>query len=115
MLCFSLSLFAQSFSHDHTGFFFSSENEKKLSSKVSALKADLDLLWAEMEAERQTHQEEEKSPHARVVETKKQRDATFQEAQKNSGAMKNLEAVKKECNGIAGSFCFLLHSNSPFC
>jgi len=28
MSYFSLSLFAQSFSHDHTGFFFSSENEK---------------------------------------------------------------------------------------
>ena len=55
ILCFSLYLFAQSFSHDHTGFFFSSENEKKLSSEVSTLKADLDLLWAEMEAERQTH------------------------------------------------------------
>ena len=44
MSCFSLSLFAQPFSHDHIGFFFSSENEKKLSSEVSALKADLDLL-----------------------------------------------------------------------
>ena len=41
---FSLSLFVQSFSRDHTGFFFSSENKKKLSSKVSALKAELDLL-----------------------------------------------------------------------
>ena len=28
MSCFSLSLFAQSYSHDHTSFFFSSENEK---------------------------------------------------------------------------------------
>ena len=28
ILCFSLYLFAQSFSHDHTGFFFSSKNEK---------------------------------------------------------------------------------------
>ena len=86
-----------------------------MSSEVSALKADLDLLRAEMEAERQTHQEEEKSLCAQVVETEKQRDAAFQEAQKNSEAAKNLEAVKKECNGIAGSFCFLLHSNSPFC
>ena len=72
MPCFSLSsLSAQSFSHDHTGFFFSSENEKKLSSEVSALKADLDLLRAEMEVERQTHQDEEKSLRARVVETEK--------------------------------------------
>ena len=63
--------FAQSFSHDHTGFFFSSENEKKLSSEVSALKADLDLLWAEMEAEHQTHQKEEKTLRARVVEAEK--------------------------------------------
>ena len=77
ILCFSLYLFAQSFSHDHTGFFFSSENEKKLSSEVSALKADLDLLRAEMEAKRQTHEEEEKSLCARVVETEKQRDAAF--------------------------------------
>jgi len=92
-----------------------SENEKKLPSEVSALKADLDLLRAKMEAERQMHQEEEKSLHAQVVETEKQRDAAFQEAQKNSEAVKNLEAMKKECNGIAGSFCFLLHSNSPFC
>ena len=77
MLCFSLSLSAQSFSHDHTGFFFSSKNEKKLSSEVSALKADLDLLQAEMEAERQTHQEEEKSLRAWVVEIEKQRDAAL--------------------------------------
>ena len=33
------SLFIQSFSRDHTGFFFLSETEKKLSSEVSALKA----------------------------------------------------------------------------
>ena len=84
MLCFSLPLSAQSFSHDHTDFFFSSENKKKLSSEVSALKANLDLLRAEMETKHQTHQEEEKSLCARVVETEKQRDAAFQEAQKNS-------------------------------
>ena len=107
MPCFSLSLFAQSFSHDHTGFFFSSENEKKLSSKVSALKADLDLLRAEMEAERQMHQDEEKSLCARAVEIKKQRDAALQEARKNSEAVKDLEAVK-ECNGIESYFCFFL-------
>ena len=109
MSCFSLSLFAQSFSHDHTGFFFSSENEKKLSSEVSALKVDLDLLRAEMEAERQTHQDEEKSLRARAIEIEKQRDAALQEARKNS------EAVKKECNGIEGYFCFFLYSNFPFC
>ena len=68
-----------------------------------------------MEAERQTHQKEEKALRARVVETEKQRDAALQEARKNSAAVKDLEAMKKECNGIAGSFCFLLHSNSPFC
>ena len=67
-----------------------------------------------MEAERQTHQKEEKALRARVVEAEKQRDAAIQEALNNSEAMKNLEAVK-ECNGIAGSFCFLLYSNSPFC
>ena len=60
-LCrFSLFLFVQSFSRDHIGFFFSSETEKKLSSELSALKIELGLCQAEMEAERQTHQKEEK-------------------------------------------------------
>ena len=68
-----------------------------------------------MEAERQMHQKEEKALRARVVEAEKQRDAAIQEALKNSEAMKNLEAAKKECNDIAGSFCFLLYSNFPFC
>ena len=108
MLCFPLTLSAQSFSHDHIGFFFSSENEKKLSSKVSALKAEQDLCQAKMEAERKMHHKEEQGLRAWVVEAEKQRDAAIQEALKNS------EAMKKECNGIVGSFCFLLHSNSPF-
>jgi len=73
--CFSLFLFAQSFSHDHTGFFFSSENEKKLSSEVSTLKTELELCRAELETERQTHQKEEKALHSWVVEVEKQRDA----------------------------------------
>ena len=102
-LClFYLSLFVQSFSRDHTGFFFSSENEKKLSSEVSALKAELDLYRAEMETERQTHQKEEKALRARVVEAEKQKDAA-------------VESMKNECKGIAGSFCFLLYSDFPFC
>ena len=103
-----LSLFVQSFSWDHTGFFFSSETEKKLSSEVSALKIDLDLCRAEMETERQSHQKEEQALRARVVEAEKRRDAAVQEA------LKNVEAMKNECNGIAGSFCFLLYSNFPF-
>ena len=70
----SLSLFAQSFSHDHTGFFFSSETEKKLSSEVSTLKAELDLCQAKLETEHQTHQKEKKALHARVIEAEKQRD-----------------------------------------
>ena len=107
-LVFSLS-FAQSFSRDHTGFFFLSKTEKKLSSKVSALKTELDLCRAEMETERQTDQREEQALRARVVEAKKRRDAAVQEA------LKNVEAMKNECNGIAGSFCFLLYSNFPFC
>ena len=60
------------------------------------------------------HQKEEKALRAQVVEAKKLRDAAIQEALKNSEAMKNLEAAKKECNGIVGSFYFLLYSNSPF-
>ena len=95
-LCiFFLSLFVQSFSRDHTDFFFSSKTEKKLSSEVSSLKAELDLCRAEMETERQTHQKEEKALRAQVVEAEKQRDAT-------------VEAMKNECNGITGllvSFC----------
>jgi vacuolar-type H+-ATPase subunit H len=68
-----------------------------------------------MEAERQTHQKKEQALCARVVETEKHRDAAIQEALKNSEAMKSLVATKKECNGIAGSFGFLLYSNFPFC
>ena len=71
-----LSLFLLSlFSRDHIGVFFLSETEKKLSSEVSTLKAELDLCWAELESERQTHQKEEKALRARVVEAEKQRDA----------------------------------------
>ena len=64
LMSFPLSLFVQSFSRDHTSFFFSSETEKKLSSEVSALKTELDLYRAEMETERQTHQREEKALRA---------------------------------------------------
>ena len=85
-----------------------------MSSELSALKTDLGLCQAELEAERQTHQKEEKSLRARVVEAERQRDAAIQEALKNSKAMKNLEAAKKECSGMAGSFRFLLYSNFPF-
>ena len=109
MSCFSLSFFVQSFSRDHTGFFFSSKTKKKLSSNVSTLKTELDLCRAKMETERQTHQKEEKALRAWVVEAEEWRDAAVQEA------LKNVEAMKNECNGIAGSFCFLLYSNFSFC
>ena len=100
--CFSLLLSAQSFSRDHSGFFFSSENERKLSSEVDALKADLDLLRAELETERQMHQKEEKALCARVVETEKQRDAA-------------VESAKNESKGAAGSVCFFLYFDFFFC
>ena len=64
---------------------------------MSAPKAELHLLRAELETKRQTHQKEEKTLRARVVEVEKQKDA-----------------VKNECKGIAGSFCFLLYSDFPF-
>ena len=96
-----MPLFAQSFSRDHSGFFFSSKNERKLSSEVNALKADLDLLRAKLETERQMHQKEEKTFRARVVETEKQRDAV-------------VESTKKECKGAAGSACFFLYFDSFF-
>jgi hypothetical protein len=70
---------------------------------------DLDLCQAEMETERQTHQREEHALRAWVVEAEKQWDAAVQEA------LKNVEAIKNECNGIASSFCFLLYSNFSFC
>ena len=54
-----------------------------------------------METEHQTHQKEEKALRAQVVEAGKQRDAA-------------MEAMKNECNGIEGSFCFLLYSNFSF-
>ena len=66
------------------------------------MKADLDLLWAELETEHQTHQKEEKALRARVVEAEKQRDAV-------------VESMKNKCKGIVGSFCFLLYSDFPFC
>ena len=75
-----------------------------MSSELSTLKTDLGLCQAELEAKHQTHQKEEKALRAQVVEAERQRDAAIQEALKNSKAMKNLEAMKKECNGIAGSF-----------
>ena len=75
---------------------------------MSTLKADLDLLWAELEAERRMHQDEEKSLRARAIEIEKQRDAALQETWKNSVAVKDLEAEKKECNGIESYFCFFL-------
>ena len=108
MSYFSLSLFVQSFSQDHTDFFFSYETEKRLSSEISALKTELDLCRAEMETERQTHQREEQTLHARVVEAEERRDAAVQEA------LKNAEAMKKECNGIAGSFLFPFVFKFPF-
>ena len=65
---------------------------------MSALKAELDLYRAELETERQMYQMEEKALYARVVEVEKQKDAAAQEA------LDNVEAMKKECHGIASSF-----------
>ena len=69
----------------------------------------IDLCRAEMETERQTHKREEQALRARVVEAEERRDAVVQEA------LKSVEAMKNECNGIVGSVCFLLYSNFPFC
>ena len=73
-----------------------------MSSEVSALRANLDLLRAKLETERQMHQKEEKALRARVVETEKQRDAT-------------VESMKNECKGIVGSACFLSYFDFLFC
>ena len=79
-----------------------------LSFEVSALKTELDLCRAEMETERQTHQREEQALRAWVVEAEERRDDAVQEA------LKNVEAMKKECNGMASSFHFLLYLNFLF-
>jgi len=63
-----------------------SETEKKLSSEVSSLKTDLDLLWAKLETERKSNQKEEMTLHARVVEVEKQRDTVAQELEKQKDA-----------------------------
>jgi hypothetical protein len=76
------------------------ETEKKLTLEISALKTELDLYWAEMEIERQTHQREEKALRAQVIEPEKQGDVAVQEA------LKKVEAMKKECDGIPSSFIF---------
>ena len=54
------------------------------------------------------HQKEEKTLRARVVEAEERRDAVVQEASKN------VEAMKKECNGIVGSFLFPFVFKFPF-
>jgi hypothetical protein len=51
-----------------------------------------------MEFERQTHQRKERALRAQVIEAEEQRDATVQEA------LKEVEATKKECDGIPSSF-----------
>ena len=48
-----------------------------MSFELSALKAELDLCQAEMEAKHQTHQKEEQGLRARVVEAVKQRDVAI--------------------------------------
>jgi hypothetical protein len=55
------------------------ETKKKLTSKISVLKTDLDLCRAEMEIERQTHQWELKALRAQVIEAEERRNAAVQE------------------------------------
>jgi inactivated superfamily I helicase len=62
------------------------------------MKTDLDLCRAEMKTERQTHQRKERALHVQVIEAEKQRDAAVQEA------LKKVEAMEKECDGILSSF-----------
>jgi uncharacterized membrane protein YcgQ (UPF0703/DUF1980 family) len=75
MSLFPFVLFDQSFSRNHVDFFFSTETKKKLTSKISVLKMDLDLYRAKMEIEHETHQREEKTLCAQVIEAEEQRDA----------------------------------------
>ena len=68
-----------------------------MSSEVDALKADLDLLRAELETERQMYQKEEKTLRARVVDTETA-----------------VESAKNECKGVVGSACFFLYFDFSF-
>jgi hypothetical protein len=94
---FLFVLFGQSFSWDHVDFFFLTKTEKKLTFEISALKTDLDLYRFEMEVERQTHQREEKTLRAQVIEVEERRKATIQEA------LEKVEALKRECDSIMSS------------
>jgi hypothetical protein len=58
----------------------------------------LDLCRAKMEVEHQTHQREEKALHAQVIEAEERRKVAVHEA------LKKVEAMKKECDGIPSSF-----------
>jgi hypothetical protein len=98
MSLFPFVLFDQSFSQDYGDFFFSTETEKKLTSKISVLKMNLDLYPVEMEIERPTHQMEEKALRAQVIEAEERRDVVVQKA------LKKVEAMKKECDGIPSYF-----------
>jgi hypothetical protein len=62
------------------------------------MKTELDLCRAEMEVEHQTHQREEKALRAQVIEAEERRDVVVQEA------LKRVENMKKECDGILSSF-----------
>jgi hypothetical protein len=66
-----------------------------------------------MEIERQTHQREEKALRAQVIEAEERRKVAVQDA------LKKVEAMKKECDGIPSSFIlcslFFLIFCSFFC
>jgi hypothetical protein len=62
------------------------------------MKTELDLCQAEMEVECQTHQREKKALRAQVIKVEERRDVVVQEA------LKKVEAMKKECDGILSSF-----------
>jgi hypothetical protein len=53
------------------------KTEKKSTFEISSLKTDLDLYHSEMEVERQTHQREEKTLRAQVIEVEERRKATI--------------------------------------
>jgi hypothetical protein len=50
---------------------------KKLSSKISILKTELDLCRAEIETECQMHHMKEKALYAQVIEVEERRDAAI--------------------------------------
>jgi hypothetical protein len=93
----------KSFSRDHSSFFGSGETEKKLSFKLSQLKAQLASKEVELDSERQGCQDSERVLRAQIIEVEQRRDEVVVALRESSGKCEGL----KECEGTLSSFLFL--------